>query len=67
MSNAELVRRLPYIGKSAFQNTKKGIKFVVKNKKVAKHLKKELKNKKSRVRNAKILVGKKVVYKNING
>ena len=60
-------KKAPYIGKNAFKNTKKGIKFVVKNKKVAKQLKKELKNKKSRVRNAKILVGKKVVYKNRNG
>ena len=50
-----------------FKNTKKGIKFVVKNKKVAKQLKKKLKNKKSRVKNAKILIGKNVVYKNING
>lgn len=53
------------IGKNTFKNTKKGIKFVVKNKKVAKQLKKRLKN--SGVKNAKILIGKKVVYKNING
>lgn len=49
--------------KKAFKNTKKGIKFYVKNKKVAKSLKKQLKG--SGVRNAKILVGKKVVYKNV--
>lgn len=48
---------------SAFSNTKKGIKFYVKNKRVAKSLKKQLKG--SGVRNAKILVGKKVVYKNV--
>lgn len=48
---------------SAFSNTKKGIKFYVKNKKVAKSLKKQLKG--SGVRNAKILIGKKVVYKNV--
>ena len=47
----------------AFENTKKGIKFYVKNKKVAKSLKKQLKG--SGVRNAKILIGKKVVYKNV--
>lgn len=49
--------------KDAFENTKKGIKFYVKNKKVAKSLKKQLKG--SGVRNAKILMGKKVVYKNV--
>ena len=53
----------PYSDESAFSNTKKGIKFYVKNKKVAKSLKKQLKD--SGVRNAKILVGKKVVYKNV--
>ena len=46
-----------------FENTKKGIKFYVKNKKVAKSLKKQLKG--SGVKKAKILVGKKVVYKNV--
>ena len=60
-------KKAPKIAKNSFKNTKKGIKFVVKNKKVAKQLKKQLKNKKSKVKNAKILVGKKVVYKNING
>ena len=57
-------KKTPYILK-AFKNTKKGIKFVVKNKRVAKQLKKQLK--KSGVKNAKILIGKKVVYQNING
>ena len=60
-------KKSPYIAKNAFKNTKKGIKFVVKNKKVAKQLKKQLINKKSGVKNAKILIGKKVVYQNING
>ena len=59
------VKKLPYIDENAFKNTKKGIKFVVKNKKIAKQLKKQLKE--SGVRNARILVGKKVVYQNING
>lgn len=59
------VKKLPNIDKNAFKNTNKGIKFVVKNKKVAKLLKKKLKG--SGVKNAKILIGKKVVYQNING
>ena len=57
--------RAPEIQWNAFKNTKKGIKFVVKNKRVAKSLKKKLKG--TGVRNAKILIGKKVVYQNING
>ncbi len=61
------VKKLPYIDENAFKNTKKGIKFVVKNKKVAKQLKKQLVNNKSGVKNANILIGKKVVYQNING
>ena len=56
-------KNAPLIGEDAFENTKKGIKFYVKNKKVAKSLKKQLKD--SGVRNAKILIGKKVVYKNV--
>ena len=56
-------KKSPKIVYNAFENTKKGIKFYVKNKKVAKSLKKQLKG--SGVRNAKILVGKKVVYKNV--
>ena len=58
-------KKSPKLDKNAFKNTKKGIKFVVKNKRVAKQLKKQLK--KSGVKNAKILIGKKVVYQNING
>ena len=58
-------KKSPYIDKNAFKNTKKGIKFVVKNKRVAKQLKKRLKG--TGVKNAKILIGKKVVYQNING
>ena len=58
-------KKAPKIAKNSFKNTKKGIKFVVKNKKVAKSLKRKLKG--SGVRNAKILVGKKIVYQNING
>lgn len=46
-----------------FEGTKKGIKFYVKNKKVAKSLKKQLKD--SGVKNAKIIVKNKVIYKNI--
>ncbi len=47
-----------------FKNTKKGIKFVVKNKKVANQLKKQLSKKKikNNLKDAKIIVGKKVVY-----
>ncbi len=54
---------VPEVKEKAFKNTKKGIKFYVKNKKVAKSLNKQLKG--SGVRNAKILIGKKVVYKNV--
>ena len=57
--------RAPEIQWNAFKNTKKGIKFVVKNKRVAKSLKKKLKG--TGVKNAKILIGKKVIYQNING
>ena len=58
-------KKAPDFGKNSFKNTKKGIKFVVKNKKVAKSLKKKLKG--TSVKNAKILIGKNVVYQNING
>ena len=61
--NVKSTKNAPLIGEDAFENTKKGIKFYVKNKKVAKSLKKQLKG--SGVRNAKILIGKKVVYKNV--
>ena len=53
----------PKVTKGAFKSTKSGIKFVVKNKKVAKQLKKNLKN--SGVKKAKIYVGKKLIYKNV--
>ena len=56
-------RPLSYIGSHAFTSTKSGIKFYVKNKKVAKDLKKKLKH--LGVKNAKIYIGKKLIYKNI--
>ena len=46
-----------------FKNTKKGLKFAVKNKKVAKGLKKQLTKNKRKLVDAKILVGKKIVYR----
>ncbi len=46
-----------------FKNTKSGIKLYVKDKKVAKQLKKNLKG--SGVKKAKIYVGKKLIYKNV--
>lgn len=55
--------KVPIIENTAFKNTKNGIKFYVKNKIVADQLKEQLKG--SGVRNAKILIGKKVVYKNV--
>lgn len=48
---------------NSFVKAKKGIKFIVKNKKIAKVLKKQLIKNKSGVKNAKIMVGKKVIYK----
>ena len=56
--------KAPKIDDGAFDYAK-NIKFYVQNKKVAKDLKKKLKG--SGIKKAKILVGKKVVYKNING
>lgn len=56
-------KKAPGICKKAFKHTKKGIKFYVKNMKVAKSLKKNLKG--SGVKNAQIIVKNKVVYKNI--
>lgn len=53
----------PIIENNAFKNTKDGIKFYVKNQTVADQLNEQLKS--SGVRNAKILIGKKVVYKNV--
>lgn len=52
-----------FYSEKTFKGTKSGIKFYVKNKKVAKSLKKRLKN--SGVKKAKIYVGKKMVYKNV--
>lgn len=57
-------KKAPKIQDDAFYNSKK-IKFYVQNKKVAKDLKKKLKG--SGIKKAKILIGKRVVYKNING
>lgn len=57
-------KSVPGIGRNAFKNTKKGIRFYVKNNKVAKSLKNRLHG--SGVRNAKIIIGKRVIYKNIN-
>lgn len=51
------------LGTGGFKNTKNGLRFVVKNKKIAKQLKKQLRKEKRKLQNAKILVGKKVVYK----
>ena len=59
--------KTPKIINDAFKNTKDGIQFVVKNQTVADKLKEQLQNNKSGVKNAKILIGKKVVYQNING
>lgn len=59
----------PKFSDECFKNTKNGIEFYVKNIKVAKSLKKQLMKRRfsnSKVKNAKILIGKKVVYQNIN-
>lgn len=53
-------KNAPTIGDFAFYHAKKGIKIYVKNEMVAKQLKKNLKN--TGVVNAKIYVGKKLVY-----
>lgn len=60
-------KKMPAFAKESFWNTRSGIKFYVKNKKMAKQLKKNLKG--TKVKKAKIYVGKKkkLVYKNING
>ena len=57
-------KKAPKIEDRTFDNAK-NIKFYVQNKKVAKDLKKKLKG--SGIEKAKILIGKKVVYQNING
>ena len=56
-------KKAPKLSYFAFEKVKKGIKIVVKNKKIAKELKKQLKKSESGVKNAKIMVGKKVIYK----
>lgn len=56
----------PKIEDTAFQNTAEGIEFIVKNQTVADQLKEQLTSNKRGVRNAKILIGDKVVYENIN-
>lgn len=55
--------QVPNIENNAFKYTKNGIKFVVKNQSAAEQLVIQLKG--SGVKNAKILVGKKVVYQNV--
>ena len=57
-------KKAPKISERTFENTKNGIKFYVKNKKVAKGLKKNLKG--TGVKNAKIYIGKTLVYSGIN-
>ena len=59
----ESEEKVPIIEDTAFKNTKNGIKFYVKNQITADQLKEQLKG--SGVRNAKIMIGKKVVYKNV--
>ena len=63
--NIESEIKTPIIGKNAFKNTKDGIQFIVKNQTIADQLKEQLNG--SGVKNAKILIGEKVVYQNING
>lgn len=55
------IKKAPKIRKGDFENIKKGIKFYVKNKKVAKSLNKQLK--KASIKNANIYIGKKLIYK----
>ena len=56
----------PKIEEGAFENTAEGIEFVVKNQAIADQLKEQLSNNKKGVKKAKILIGDKVVYDNIN-
>ena len=56
--------KIPKIKKDSFWFAK-NIKFYVENEKVAKELKSQLKG--SKIKKAKILIGKKVVYKNVKG
>lgn len=59
-------KKMPTFAKGSFKGARSGIRFYVKNKKMAKQLKKKLKG--SEVKKAKIYTGKKkkLVYKNIN-
>ena len=56
-------KKAPVFEKKVFGNTKSGLPFYVKNKTVAKSLKQALKG--TGVKKAKIYVGKKLVYKNV--
>ncbi len=56
----------PKIDDEAFVNTAEGIEFIVKNQTVADQLKEQLSNNTRGVKKAKILIGDKVVYDNIN-
>ncbi len=58
-------KKAPNFKSYSLSRTALGLKFYVKNKKVAKSLKKNLKG--SGVRKAKIYIGKKLLYKNVNG
>lgn len=62
----ESQERSPKIEDTAFENTAEGIEFIVKNQKVANQLKEQLSQNKKGVKKAKILIGDKVVYDNIN-
>ena len=55
--------KLPKLNESVFCNTKKGIRFQVRTRAIAKQFKKQLKEKGTN--KAKIYVGKKLIYKNI--
>ena len=57
--------KAPKIKAYAFDYAKKGISFYVENINVANDLKEKLKG--SKIKKAKILIGKKVVYKNVKG
>lgn len=59
-------KKMPVFAKGSFRGARSGIRFYVKNRKMAKQLKKNLKG--TMVKKAKIYVGKKkkLVYKNIN-
>lgn len=59
----ESSKQSPDIENKAFNNTKYGIKFIVKNQTVADQLKAQLKG--SGVKNAQILIGSKLVYDNV--